>query len=96
MESGIVQAISHTEATSHITVEHVECRSTICEVAGHMPYVASDSEIGPSAIFTEDLGAGWWQGRINMGVGQHAFQDEQVMRFIIIVANSEVFLEVTE
>lgn len=49
-------------------------------------------ELDPSHLFPEDLGVGWWQGRVNMAVGQHTFEGEPFTRFIVIIADAEVFL----
>ncbi|MDJ0750147.1 MAG: hypothetical protein QNJ11_11720 [Woeseiaceae bacterium] len=96
MESGISTAIASPEPTSPITVEHIECRSTICEIAGYLPDTMGHSDVHPADILPEDIGAGWWQGRIDTGVGVHTYEGEPFARYIIIIADAEVFLNATE
>lgn len=96
MEAGITQALVRSDATAEITVAYVECRSTICEVAGFMPEGAAHSEPDPYSLFPENLGEGWWQGRIDMGIGTHTYETEGVTRFIVIIAEPETFLAASE
>ncbi len=90
MEDGIRGSIVQTEATTGITIEYVECRSTICKVAGYMPSVSIEPQPDPRDIFLEQFGEGWWHGEPDMALRQHSYQDEGIERFLIIIANRGV------
>jgi hypothetical protein len=96
MESGISQALVRSDATAEISVAYVECRSTICEVAGFVPDRMQNPELDPYSLFPDDLGAGWWQGTIDMGIGTHTYDDEGITRFIVIIAEPDAFLTASE
>lgn len=96
MESGISQELVRSDETVDITVAYVECRSTICEVAGFMPDRMPNPDPDPYKLFPNDLGSGWWQGRIDMGVGAHTYDGEGITRFIVIIAEPDVFLSASD
>jgi len=96
MESGISQALVRSDATARMTVEYVRCHSTICEVAGFMPDRMKNPQLDPYSLFPNDLGAGWWQGRIDFGIGTHTYGDEGITRFIVIIAEPEIFLSASK
>ena len=96
MEAGITQALVQSDATAKITVAYVECRSSICEVAGSMPAGAHLSRPDPYSLFPENLGEGWWQGRIDMGIGTYTYEGEGIIRFIVIIAEPTTFLAASE
>jgi hypothetical protein len=94
VEAGIRGSINPVAATRiGATVEHVECRSTICEVAGFMPDIMGRSQPDPRDIFVDNFGVGWWQGDFSMAVRQHSYQDEGIRRFLVIIANAGVIEE---
>ncbi len=95
-EAGIRGSIDLVEAARiGVTVEHVECRSTICEVAGYMPEIMTRSPPDPRDIFVDDFGVGWWPGDFNTAVRQHNYEEEEFQRFLVIIANAGVIEEWT-
>ncbi|MGH6947795.1 MAG: hypothetical protein ACREDZ_10745 [Kiloniellales bacterium] len=92
-ESGIRLSIAKSGANDWATVEHIECRATICEIAGFMPDRMQHPELDPRELFPDDFGIGWWQGQIDMALRTHTYDDEGITRFLIIVANTRVFVQ---
>lgn len=90
MEIGIGHSIERSEQTSWATVEQIECRSTICEVAGFMPDNMQNPEFDPYKLFSDDFGVGWWQGPLDMSLRQHTYEEEGITRFLFIIANRGV------
>ena len=90
MEAGIRGSIKPAAGENKITVESVECRSTICGVAGSMPDVMEQPLPDPREILVGNFGVGWWQGDFSMAVRQHAYEEEEITRFLIVIANRGV------
>jgi hypothetical protein len=91
MEEGIRLTIAKSEAKDWAHVESVECRATICEVAGFMLDTQDNQERDPRDLFPDDFEVGWWQGQgsISMPVRQHSYEEEGITRFLIIVADND-------
>jgi len=96
MESGISHALVKSDATARITVDYVRCHTTICEVSGFMPDSMENPQLDPRSLLPDDLGEGWWQGRISTGIGEHTYEGEGITRFIIIIAEPRIFLSASE
>ena len=96
MESGLGLAIQRSQATNWATIVEIECRTSICEVRGYMPDPMENQELDPGSLLTGDLGAGWWQGSVDMISSTHTYEGEDVTRFVLIIADTDRLLELID
>ena len=85
MEAGIAQTVSEHAPGIGLSIEYIECRTTMCELGG----VASVEDVGnASALWSEVVQSGYWQGstRYHMTVGTTA----GITRFMVISYDGDI------
>jgi hypothetical protein len=85
MESGISQHIATSGSVDWATVEHIECRTRICEVLGLMPDAMENPEMDPYALLPDGFEVGWWQGGLEILQRDHTYDGEGITRFMLII-----------
>ena len=86
MESGINNFLADNSLALNVFVEHVECRSEHCEVAGYTPF---GLESDMSELKNGLKNTGWWQGGVSSASTSRTI--DGVDRFVVVFNRNSVW-----
>jgi len=79
MEAGLIHSIANSASSEFVTVEYLECRSRMCEIAGYL----LNEEAHSRDLLTNFERSGVWSGRFSTHTSR--FSNTSGKRFITIV-----------